>query len=324
MVPEHPVDPDGDAQVPTELFGQAQVGDLEAAFARRAGQGQGAVDGRAVGDRHAEQRGRAEQHQQRRLILGKAENPRVVGVRHQDGRARVVNLGWHGAGLRIEDAHLPGQVLRRLVVRADNVLSPEPLRPLDVDNHPARDAAGQQPCAALQRDRLAERAVVEQQPGDLGDHVHPARHGPDCVASGGTTPPRPPPLLFLGGPIPPDPPWEGLPALPFPPGSGGGDHEEPRAVLRRDDAGGQDGVDRSIRPEQPALHLPGRPRSRRRGELARDRGAERQVDECGQRLAGRVSGRRADQVPGPGVRAPHGGILLEHEQGHRRVLEHGP
>ncbi len=47
------------------------------------------------------------------------------------------------------------------------------------------------------------------------------------VVSGGTTPPRPPPLLFPGGPIPPGPPWEGLPA---PPSPLGGDRS-PQSVL---------------------------------------------------------------------------------------------
>ena len=38
---------------------------------------------------------------------------------------------------------------------------------------------------------------------------------------GGNDPPRPPLLLFPGGPIPPDPPWDGLPVPPDPPGPGG-------------------------------------------------------------------------------------------------------
>jgi 3-hydroxyacyl-CoA dehydrogenase/enoyl-CoA hydratase/carnithine racemase len=38
------------------------------------------------------------------------------------------------------------------------------------------------------------------------------------VVPGGRPPWQTPPLLFLGGPIPPDPPWEELPAPPYPPG----------------------------------------------------------------------------------------------------------
>ena len=106
-------------------------------------------------------------------------SPGVVRVRQDHRPARGVDLGRHRAGLRVGGAHLPGQFLRRLVVRADHELAPQLARPLDVDDDPARDVTRQQPGAPLQRDRLAERAVVEQQPGHRGDHVHPARHGLD-------------------------------------------------------------------------------------------------------------------------------------------------
>ena len=66
------------------------------------------------------------------------------------------------------------------------------------------------------------------------------------------------------------------------------------------------------------------PGPRGRGELALDRGPRGQVDERGQRPAGRVPGRGADQVTGLAVRAPDRAVRLEHEQGRGRVLEHGP
>ena len=124
-VPEHAVHPDGHAQVPAEFLGQAQVGELEAPLARGAGQGQRAVAGAAVGDRHAEQRGRPEQHQQRRAVRGGAQNPGVFGVGQQDGCPGGVHLPGRRGGLRVDVTRLPGQRLGRLVVRADHELAPE-------------------------------------------------------------------------------------------------------------------------------------------------------------------------------------------------------
>ena len=310
-VPEHAVHPDGHAQVPAQFLGQAQVSELETSLAGGAGQGQRAVAGAAVGDRHAEQRGRAEQHQQRRAVRGGAEHPGVLGVSQQDGRPGGVYLPGHRPGLRVDGTRLPGQRLGRLVVGADHELAPQQAGPLDVYDHPARDVTRQLPGAALQRDRLAERAVVQQQPGDCGNHVHPARHGPDRVHRrarvAGTGRGRP-----GGGPGP------GVrPAV-------SGDRQQPGTVLQGGDARQQGHLDRSVRAEQLALHLPGRPGPGGRGELALDRGAGGQVDERRQRLAGRIPGRGADQFPGLGVGPPDRAVLLEHEHGHGRVLEHRP
>ena len=59
---------------------------------RQPGQRQRAVARRSVGDRHADQRGRAQHHQQRRAVGSAAERGRVVGVREQHGLAGRVHL----------------------------------------------------------------------------------------------------------------------------------------------------------------------------------------------------------------------------------------
>jgi hypothetical protein len=94
-----------------------------------------------------------------------------------------MHLARHRFRLRVDPAYRPGQVLGRAVRRADDELAPQRARALDVDEHPAgQPSACQQPCAPLQRDRFAERAVVQQQPGHGRDHVRPPGHGPDHVA----------------------------------------------------------------------------------------------------------------------------------------------
>ncbi len=118
-----------------------------------------------------------------------------------------------------------------------------------------------------------------------------------AMSSEGTTLPRPRPLW--GGAFP-------APRLPTP-ARGAGHHEQARAVLQGDDVRGQGGG-RPGRPGRAAGTPPAGPsRPRGRGQLALDRGAGRQIHERRQRLTGRVPGRRADQVPGPAVRAPHRG-----------------
>jgi hypothetical protein len=212
-----------------------------------------------------------------------------------------VDLGGQRLGRRLDGAGRPGQVVRLLAGRASHHLAPELARPFHVDDDPARDVARQQPGTALQRDGLAERAVVQQQPGHRGDHVHPAGHSLDYPAICRL-------LLLRSGSL----------------RASHGKHEQPRAVLLRDDVRRQRRGDRAGRAEQRAIDLPWRPRPQGGGELTLHGGARGEIDECRQVLAGRVAGRGPDQLAGLGVGPADRAVGLEHEQGNGGVLEHGP
>jgi hypothetical protein len=178
-LPEHPVHPDGDRQVPAEFLRQPEVGDAERPLVGQPGERQRPVAGRAVRDRHADHGGRAEHHQQRHALGGPAERGRVVRVREQHRLAGGVHLGGHRFRLGIGRAGHTRELVRLAGPGARRELAQQAAAPFDVDEHPVGDVARQQPGAPLQGDRLAERAVVEQHPGHRRHRVKAARHRGD-------------------------------------------------------------------------------------------------------------------------------------------------
>ena len=171
--PEHPVHPDGQGQLLPQFLHQAQVGDLERALAGPPGQGQHSVATLTVVQRHREHRGGPEQHQQRRAARAGAEDVDILGMREQQRAARLMHLARHRAALRLGAAQGAREFRRLVIVRPDHHLPPQPLPPLDVDDDPGRQLAGEQPGALPQGHRLAERRVLQQQPGGGRDQVEP-------------------------------------------------------------------------------------------------------------------------------------------------------
>ena len=115
---EHPVDPDGDRQVPAELLGEAEVGDTERSLVRQPRQRQRAVAGRPVGDRNADQRGRSQDHAKRRAVGAAPERGRVIEVREQHRLARRVHQGGQGLLVGIDAPRHAGHLVRLAAARA--------------------------------------------------------------------------------------------------------------------------------------------------------------------------------------------------------------
>ena len=307
-VPEHAIHPDGDAEVLAELLGQAQVGDLEAALAGYPGQGERAVAGHAVGDRHTEQRGRAEQDEQRCARPGRRpESPASSAWATRTDVAAACT--WAGAepgcGSRVR-TFLPSSCDGPSGGPITNWRRSTPARSMSTITQlamsPASSRAQRCNVTASLNMLLSSSSLVTAVTMSIRRvmaRTSPAASSPSCARA----------RVALDGTDPP-----------------GAAETTSRRVPSCSviTSAARVAVDGPVRPEQPALHQPGLPCARGRGQLALDRGAGRQIHERRQRLAGRIPGRRADQVPGPAVRAPHRGIRLEHEQGHRRVGEHGP
>ncbi len=175
--PEHPVHPDRQRELLAQFLDQAQVGDLEVPLAGLPGQGQHAVALLPVRQRHAQQGRRAQLHQQRDPVRPGAQDRDVLSVREQHRAARLVHLARRRPGLRVHRPDHPRELLRLPVGGPHHDLPPKPLPAVDIDDDPGRQLPGQQPRAPLQRHRLAERGVLQQQPGHRGDQVQPVRHG---------------------------------------------------------------------------------------------------------------------------------------------------
>ena len=251
-----------------------------------------------------------------------------------------MHLARHRAALRLGAAQGPREFRGLVIVRPDHYLPPQPLPTVDVNDDPGGQLAGEQPGALPQGHRLAERRVLQQQPGGGRDQVEPLGDGldgpegqraarrdrrarrlhivPGILAAGTRRACR------SGGPA-----RRGGPAV------GGRDGAARRRAClagRGDDQAGligqghrlehQDGFHRAVRAEQRALHAArfAGPQGRRQLRLHRRPGS--QVHEGGQQLAGGVPGPGADQVGGAPVGAADGPVPFQQEQRRRGVLEH--
>ena len=258
-----------------------------------------------------------------------------------------VSCTWRGsrAGLRVDPADDPRDVLGVGPGRAHHDLAPQqPLAPLNVDDHPGGQLAGQQPGAALQGDALAEGGVLEEQPGGGGDQVEPVGDGLDGADGLAAVRGRGDGVAGrdrgrdgrgrggLGGGLAPARRgrWcrrrrrRRLGRGGTAGNRDGRGHHQAGLGAAVDDVEQQHGADHRVPAEQRAGHPAALAGAHHRGQLGVHRGPGRQVHERGQRLAGGVPGARAEQLPGADVGPADGAVPVQQEHRHRRAGEHGP